>query len=100
MSGIPQALDAIPILGIVFQFLGYMLANLSYMSQTTVAVAVPITLAALCGVMCERSGVVNIGIEGIMLTAAFVGWMVGVGAVGSARRRHARCRSSASPCPS
>ncbi|MGD0863361.1 MAG: ABC transporter permease [Candidatus Limnocylindrales bacterium] len=80
MSSIPQALDALPILGILFQLLGYVLANLSVMSQTTVAVAVPITLAALCGVMCERSGVVNIGIEGIMLTAAFVGWMVGVGA--------------------
>jgi ABC-type uncharacterized transport system permease subunit len=82
MNGIPQALDALPILGIVFQFLGYALSNLAYMSHTTVAVAIPITLAALCGVMCERSGVVNIGLEGIMLTAAFVGWMAGVVAVG------------------
>jgi general nucleoside transport system permease protein len=82
MSGIPQALDAIPLIGLVFQFLGYIIANLTIMSQTTVALAVPITLAAMCGVMCERSGVVNIGLEGIMLVAAFVGWMVGVAAVG------------------
>ena len=82
MSGIPQALNGLPAIGDLFQFLGYVLANIGYMSQTTVAVAVPITLAALCGVMCERSGVVNIGLEGIMLTAAFVGWIVGAAAAG------------------
>ena len=47
MSGIPGALDAIPILGIVFQLIGYVLDNLQYVSSTTVAVAVTITLAAL-----------------------------------------------------
>jgi simple sugar transport system permease protein len=39
--------------------------------------AVPIAFAALCGLMCERSGVVNIGIEGLMLIAAFVGFLTG-----------------------
>jgi simple sugar transport system permease protein len=40
--------------------------------------ATPIALGAMCGVMCERSGIVNIGIEGMMLVAAFVGFMVAI----------------------
>jgi general nucleoside transport system permease protein len=44
--------------------------NLVGMLSSSVERATPIALAALCGVISERSGVVNIGIEGIMLLAA------------------------------
>ena len=39
-------------------------------------VATPIAFAAFCGVMCERAGVVDIGIEGKLLMGAMVGYAV------------------------
>jgi simple sugar transport system permease protein len=48
------------------------------MLATTIAVATPLTLGALSGVYCERAGVVNIGIEGMMLAAAFFGWLAAI----------------------
>lgn len=44
--------------------------NLVGILSSSVVRATPIALAALCGVISERSGVVNIGIEGIMLLSA------------------------------
>jgi len=44
--------------------------------KDSVRLATPIMLGMLAGVMCERCAVINIGIEGMMLTAAAVGYMV------------------------
>ena len=54
------------------------LVIIASMIATTIAVATPLTLGALCGLYCERAGVVNIGIEGTMLGAAFFGWAASI----------------------
>jgi ABC-type uncharacterized transport system permease subunit len=47
------------------------------MLVSTVVLSVPVTLGALSGLMCERVAVINIAIEGQLLTSAFVGTIVG-----------------------
>jgi general nucleoside transport system permease protein len=65
----------------IFGFLTWAAAdrslNLASLLNTTVSKAVPITLGALSGVLCERAGVVNIAIEGMMLAGALVGAIAG-----------------------
>jgi ABC-type uncharacterized transport system permease subunit len=73
-----QFLYSLPLFGLIFEFIGYLIAVLPDISPIILKAATPIAFAALCGVICERSGVVNIGIEGTMLVAAFVGWTAGV----------------------
>jgi simple sugar transport system permease protein len=51
--------------------------SLTGMLDSTVERAVPIALGALVGVICERVAVVNIGIEGMLLSGAFAGAIVG-----------------------
>ena len=41
----------------------------------TLRASVPLILGALSGILCERSGIINIGIEGMMLAGAFAGFV-------------------------
>lgn len=64
-----------------FAFLTWAAADGSFslvgMLTSTVVLSVPVTLGALTGLMCERVAVINIAIEGQLLTSAFVGTIVG-----------------------
>jgi ABC-type uncharacterized transport system permease subunit len=51
--------------------------NLTGILKTTLLLATPIALGAFSGVLSERAGVVNIAIEGMMLSSAFMSTLVG-----------------------
>lgn len=65
----------------VLAFLTWAAADKSFslvgMLRSTVILSVPVTLGAMSGLMCERVAVINIAIEGQLLTAAFVGTVAG-----------------------
>lgn len=51
--------------------------NLAGLLVSTLGKSIPITLGALAGILSERAGVFNIAIEGMMLTGAMVGCLIG-----------------------
>jgi len=64
----------------IFSFLSWAASggsmNLAGLLRITIIRAVPLTLGGLSGILCERAGIINIAIEGMMLTAAFVSTVV------------------------
>jgi general nucleoside transport system permease protein len=62
ISAAPEGLNFMPLVDIV---------------RGTFLFALPLIFGALAGVLCERSGVVNVAIEGQLLTGAFGGALVG-----------------------
>src|SRR5262245_45939535 len=59
---------------LIWASMGQRLEVLGLLAQSF-RLATPIALGALAGLLCERCGVVNIGIEGMMLTAACLGFI-------------------------
>jgi simple sugar transport system permease protein len=52
-----------------FSFVGVLVSTVGY--------STPIVLGALSGIICERSGIINIAIEGMLLNGAFMAVLVG-----------------------
>ena len=55
--------------GSSFSFIGVLVSTLGY--------SAPIIFGAMSGIICERSGIVNIAIEGLLLNGAFMAVLVG-----------------------
>ena len=77
---------ALGLIGAVLSFLCWQIssapAGLNYMPLVDVVrgtfnAALPLIFGALGGVLCERSGVINVAIEGQLLMGAFLGALVG-----------------------
>lgn len=56
----------------------YTIAAIFATLSATIRQAIPITLGSMSGISSERSGIVNIGIEGMMLMSAFTGYAANV----------------------
>lgn len=79
-------LTGVGVLGFVLSFLCWQIsdapAGLNFLPvvdlvRGTFLLALPLIFGALSGVLCERSGVVNVAIEGQLLMGAFTGALVG-----------------------
>ena len=74
-------ITVIILVGIMFSYTQDELRTTSVLSFS-LRYAIPLIIAAMVGLVCERSGVINIGIEGQLLMSAFAGFF-GAAATGS-----------------
>ena len=49
---------------------------MAFLLQQTLIYAIPLMIVALAGIYAERSGVINLALEGIMIMGAFIGVLV------------------------
>ena len=82
-AGWPAVAGTVAGLAVVVGFLTWAAAGrdlpfpVSNQFAGTLSLATPLVFGALCGVLCERAGVVNVSIEGQFLAAAFAAAVVG-----------------------
>ena len=69
------AVNALALVTVIFVWasMGRRLEILGIITQS-MRLSTPIAFGALAGILCERSGVINIAIEGMMLSAACLGF--------------------------
>lgn len=76
-----RLLLSVVMLFFVFSFLCWAAAGKSMslvgLLQSSVWLSIPLVLGSMAGMLCERSGVINIAIEGELLLGAFAGAVVG-----------------------
>ncbi|HVX45572.1 MAG TPA: ABC transporter permease [Mycobacteriales bacterium] len=77
---VTTAFTAVMLIAFIVGFLAWATAgstlDITALGSDTMQRSVPLILGALCGVLCERSGVINIAIEGQFLVGAFTAAIV------------------------